>query len=51
VGACARAGLCFGGDWPAQVAASLVVRRDDGRTWERSESLKLRSSDLKSPGL
>jgi hypothetical protein len=41
-GARARAGLSFEGDLPAELSASVAVRRDDGRVWRRSESLSLR---------
>lgn len=43
-GARARAGLSFGAALPARLAASVAVRREDGRVWERLESLSLKGS-------
>ncbi len=39
VGARARAGLSFEGGAPGALEARVVVRRDDGRVWERVTSL------------
>lgn len=41
-GARARVGLSFDGETPASLPATIVVRGDDGRTWERSDGLSLR---------
>jgi len=38
-GARASAGLSFESEVPARLAASVAVRREDGRMWERLESL------------
>jgi hypothetical protein len=38
-GARARAGLSFEGEPPRELPASVAVRRDDGRVWERAESV------------
>jgi hypothetical protein len=40
-GARARAGLSFEADSPARLVASVAVRREDGRVWERAESLNV----------
>lgn len=40
-GARARVGLSFDGETPASLSATIAVRRDDGRAWERSEGLSL----------
>ncbi len=42
-GARARVGLSFEGDPPEGLAASVSVRADDGRVWERTESLKAKA--------
>jgi len=41
-GARASAGLSFESDAPARLAASVAVRRDDGRVWERRQELGAR---------
>lgn len=43
-GACARVALSFDADTPAPLSATIAVRRDDGRAWERSQSLRLREA-------
>lgn len=40
-GARARAGLSFDGELPRELAARVAVRRDDGRVWERAQSVSL----------
>jgi Protein of unknown function (DUF3142) len=44
-GATARAGLSFAGDLPDALTASVVVRRDDGRVWERVEGLDVKEAE------
>ncbi|MDQ5839358.1 MAG: hypothetical protein M3379_21490, partial [Acidobacteriota bacterium] len=41
-GAEARAGLSFAGALPDSLPASFAVSRDDGRSWERVESLDVK---------
>jgi hypothetical protein len=41
-GARARVGLSFDGETAAPLSATVAVRRDDGRAWERAQGLSLR---------
>ncbi|MBC7932745.1 MAG: DUF3142 domain-containing protein [Rubrivivax sp.] len=41
-GARARVGLSFDGETPSRLSATVAVRRDDGRVWERSQSVSSR---------
>jgi hypothetical protein len=44
-GAKARAGLSFAGAVPDSLPASVAVSRDDGRSWERVESLDVKGAE------
>jgi hypothetical protein len=47
MGARARAGLSFEGDLPARIPAAVAVVRDDGRVWERLESLSTKAAEAR----